>query len=112
MMHNLQHYINLNAKQFKIIRKINKQTIGDFLIKLSYETWDQIFSSENVNEMLNPFLDTYLKIYYSSFPQKKKLRSFDNSKEWITTGIKTSCKHKRELYKIGKNTKNPNKKLL
>jgi hypothetical protein len=63
--------INLYAKQFKIIREINKQTIGDFLIKLSYETWDPIFSSENVNEMLNLFLDTYLKIYYSSFPQKK-----------------------------------------
>jgi hypothetical protein len=45
--------------------------------------------------MLNPFLDTYLKIYYSSFPQKKKkIEIFDNSKEWITTGIKTSCKHK------------------
>jgi hypothetical protein len=41
--------INLHAKQFKIIREINKHTIGDFLIKVSYETWDQIFSSENVN---------------------------------------------------------------
>jgi hypothetical protein len=30
--------INLYAKQFKIIREIKKQTIGDFLIKLSYET--------------------------------------------------------------------------
>jgi hypothetical protein len=96
--------LNLYAKQFNITRKINKQTIGDFLIKLSYETWDQIFSSENVNEMLNLFLDTYLKMYFSSFPQKK-IEIFYSSKEWITTGIKTSCKHKRELYKICKNTK-------
>jgi hypothetical protein len=100
--------INLYAKQFKI-REINKQKIGDFLIKLSYETWDQIFSSENVNVMLNLFLDMYLKIYYSSFPPKK-IEIFHSSKEWITTGIKTSCKHKRELYKICKNTKNPNQK--
>jgi hypothetical protein len=28
--------INLYAKQFKIIRKINKQTIDDILIKFSY----------------------------------------------------------------------------
>jgi hypothetical protein len=59
------------AKKFKIIWKINKHTIGDFLIKLSYETWDKIFSHDNVNEMFNSFLDTYLKIYYPSFPQKK-----------------------------------------
>jgi hypothetical protein len=31
------------AKQFKIIRKINKYTIDDFLIKLSYEIWDLTF---------------------------------------------------------------------
>jgi hypothetical protein len=65
--------INMNpyVKEFKIIRKINKQSIEVFLINLSYETWDQIFSTENVNEMLNSFLDIYLKIYYHSFPQKK-----------------------------------------
>jgi hypothetical protein len=57
--------------QFKIIRKINKHTIHDFLIKLSNETWDLTFSSDDVNTMINSFLDTYLKIYYSNFPQKK-----------------------------------------
>jgi hypothetical protein len=30
----------------------------------------------------------------------------DNSNDWITAGIKTSCKHKRELYITCKNTKN------
>jgi hypothetical protein len=40
---------NLLIKQYKIIRNINKHTINDFLIKLSYETWDQIFSSDDVN---------------------------------------------------------------
>jgi hypothetical protein len=50
------------AKQFKIVREINKQTIGDFLIKFSYETRNQIFSSENVNEMLNLFLHSFLKM--------------------------------------------------
>jgi hypothetical protein len=64
--------INLYAKQFKIIREINKQTIGEFLIKLSYETWDQSFSSENVNEMLNLFLDKYLKIITLVFYKQKK----------------------------------------
>jgi hypothetical protein len=53
------------------IRKINEYTINDFLLKLSYETWDTVFSTYNVNDMFNYFLDTYLKIFYSSFPLKR-----------------------------------------
>jgi hypothetical protein len=40
------------------IRKINKYTINDFLTKLTYETWDITFSSDDVNIMVND------KIYY------------------------------------------------
>jgi hypothetical protein len=54
-----------------LIRKINEHTINDFLIKFSYKTWDTIFSTDEVNKMLNSFLDSYLKIFYSSFPLKR-----------------------------------------
>jgi hypothetical protein len=54
-----------------LIRKKNKHTINDFLNKLSYETWGAIFSTDDVNEMFNSFLDSYLKIFYSSFPLKR-----------------------------------------
>jgi 5-methylcytosine-specific restriction endonuclease McrBC regulatory subunit McrC len=65
--------INLkpHTKQFKVIRKIDKYTINDFLTKPSYETWDLTFSIDDVNKMFNAFLDTYLKIFHSSFPLKK-----------------------------------------
>jgi hypothetical protein len=56
------------TKQIVQIRKFDKNSINDFLNKLSYETWDITFSSEGVNIMFNAFLDTYLKIFYSSFP--------------------------------------------
>jgi hypothetical protein len=55
----------------KLIRNINEHTINDFFIKLSYENWDAIFSTDDVNEMFNSFLDSYLKIFYSSFPLKR-----------------------------------------
>jgi len=45
--------------------------INDFLTKLSYETWDTIFSTDEVNIMFNSFLDTYLKMFYSNFPLKR-----------------------------------------
>jgi hypothetical protein len=54
-----------------LVRRINKHTINDFLLKLSYETWDTVFSSNDVNVMFNSFMDSYLKIFYSSFPLKR-----------------------------------------
>jgi len=42
-----------------LIRKINEHTINDFLTKLSYETWDTIFSTDDINKMFNSFLDSY-----------------------------------------------------
>jgi hypothetical protein len=57
---------------------------------LSYEIWETTFSSKDVNTKFNAFLDTYLNIFYSSFPPKRN--------DWITLGIRTSCKHKHELY--------------
>lgn len=53
------------------IRIFYKNSINDFLNKLNYETWDITFLSENVNIMCNAFLNTYLKIFYSSFPLQK-----------------------------------------
>ena len=55
----------------KTIRKINKYTISDFIDKLNCESWDTAFNSEDVNTIFNSFLDTYLRIFYSSFPIKK-----------------------------------------
>ena len=51
---------------------------------------------------LTLFLNTFLRIFYSSFPLiwvRKKL----NQNSWITPGIITSCKRKRELNKELKN---------
>jgi len=64
--------------------------------------WEQVFDGNDVNEIFNSFLNTFLKIYYSSFfliQVKNKM----NQNSWITPGIITSCKHKRELYKELKN---------
>ena len=67
-------------------------------MKLSHETWEPVFDGNDVNKIFNSFLNIFLRIYYSSFPliqAKNKM----NQNSWITPGIITSCKHKRELYK-------------
>ena len=78
------------------IRKFNKFCIFQFAINLSYENWD-VFIEEDVDTVYNNFLNTYLRILNSIFPLQK-IYSTHNNKPWITTGIKTTCQHKREFY--------------
>jgi hypothetical protein len=67
---------------------------------------DTIFNSDNVNDMFNSFLNTYLRIFYSSFPHKKVISKNKSDNNNNTTGIKTSCRHKRELYLASRNSNN------
>jgi len=80
----------------KLIRKIDEHTIFYFIYNLSNETWDSVFDATDVNLMFNSFLNTYLRIFYSWFPLIRT-RTSEYNNNWITTGIRTSCK-KKENY--------------
>jgi exonuclease III len=88
-------------------RRFDNNTIVDFQLLLSYEQWDNVFGKNNANEIFNNFLNTYLRCYYSSFT-KKVIKTQHNYKQWITTGIKISCKRKREL--LCRHSNDPNHK--
>jgi hypothetical protein len=47
--------------------------------------------------MVNTFTNAYLQIYYACFT-KNRISKQSHFNQWLTTGIKTSCKKKRELY--------------
>jgi hypothetical protein len=53
--------------------------MADFVMKLSYETWDTVFSNVDIDTKLNSFLNTYLRIFYSSFPFKKAKNTATNN---------------------------------
>jgi len=94
------------------IRNINKHSIEEFKIRLSYESWYSIFDNNrytNVDSLFNSFQNTYLRIFYTSFPNKKITKGSTNN-TWITTGIKLSCMHKEYLYLINRNNDDPNLK--
>jgi len=55
-------------KKHMLIRKINEHTINDFLNKLSCESWDTIFSTDDVNKMFFGFL---LKNFLFQFSTKE-----------------------------------------
>jgi hypothetical protein len=47
--------------------------------------------------VFNTFFSIYLRIFYSSFPLKK-VNTETNSHAWFTSGIRTSCKRKRDFF--------------
>jgi len=97
---NTYFYFNLKTDKFSII---------DFNTKLSYESWENIFAENNVNTIFNNFLNTYLRIFYSSFPLKKVHYTRKScNKAWLTPGIKISCLNKWKLFLIQRNSSDPN----
>ena len=97
--------VDKRISKSKCIRKYNKISISQFAINLSYKNRDNVFIEEDVNTVFNNFLNIYLRIFNSSFPLQK-IYSTHNNNPWITTGIKTSCQHKRELYFISRDFNN------
>ena len=91
----MYQYINLKPLE----KLISSQRLIE---KLSCELWDSIFNSEDVNAMFNSFLSIYLRVFNSSFPLKKIIKRNNNGNNWITSGTRTSCRHKRE-YSNSKN---------
>jgi len=84
--------------------------MADFQQQLSYEQWDNVFENNNVNEIFNNFLNTYLTCYNTSFT-KKVIKTHHNYKQSITTGIKISCKSKRELLLLCRYNNDPHLKI-
>jgi hypothetical protein len=36
-------------------RKVNKHSVADFQLKLSYETWEPVFDGNDINTIFNVF---------------------------------------------------------
>ena len=101
------NYSHIPIPKSNTIRKINKHMISDFINKLRNELSDTIFNSDDVNAMFKSFLNIYLRIFYSIFPPKRVIkRNTKDNNNWITLWIKTSCKHKRDLYLANRNCNN------
>jgi hypothetical protein len=80
-----------------------------FIDSLSYEYWEEVFHEDNVNIIFNKFLNIFLRNFNASFPVVKR-KEYIKSNPWITTGIRTSCITKRNLYVIYRNSTDPNYK--
>jgi hypothetical protein len=90
-------------------RKINNDTIMQFQHLLKNETWESVYKHKDINNKYNSFLytRTFINIFEASFPIKYvSIGKIKN--DWITQGIKISCKCKRNLYIYSRNSNDPN----
>lgn len=91
---------------FSFIRRTDNDAINKFTLLLSYENWEDVFIDMDVDTIFNNFLNTYLRLFYTSFPLRK-VQSTNKPKPWLTKGIKTSCANKRALYLKYRNSNDP-----
>lgn len=100
--------IQIHNSYTQSVRKFSKSSMNKFLTQLSYESWDSIFTDHDVDTIFNAFHNTYLRIFYSKSPKKKKqVEANTKSNPWMTRGIKISCCNKRELYLTLRNSNDP-----
>jgi hypothetical protein len=98
--------ITIPTQVFSYTRRIDSNSINKFTFLLSFESWEDVFLEENVNMIFNNFLNTYLRIFYASFPLTKIQNPF-KSRLWLTNGIRISCANKRKLYLMHRNSNDP-----
>jgi len=101
------NFISVSRHVFSFTRKINSYSISKFTSLLSYENWEDVFLETYVNIIFNNFLNTFLRIFCSSFPIIKSKYSY-KQKPWLTTGIRISCANKRKLYLTYRNNNDLN----
>ena len=80
---------------------ITKSAVSMFIEMLKNESWDNIFNHTDVHESFNLFLNSILIIFQSCCPMQYITKNVLNN-QWITTGIKIPCKHKKFLYVMRK----------
>jgi len=81
---NTLYYNKSHEYQTYFKRSINKYTMAELQNSLRYESWDQVFDSNDVNQIFNSFM----RIFYATFPLKKI--NNETKAPWTTKGIKTS----------------------
>jgi len=73
-----------------------------FEIRLSYKILENVFNNDDdkndVDSIFNSFLNTNLQIFYSCCYERT------SSKSWLTKGNRISCRCKRELYLLTRNS--------
>jgi hypothetical protein len=107
LLNNLTTHVSKSQCIFK--RQFNRVNIENFRFILSFEKWDEAFTDGDVDKIC--FLNTYLRVFNSSFPVRKTFQNYNN-KSRLTAGIRISCQHKRNLHMLCRSMESPTLLLI
>jgi len=85
----------INKNKYKV-RLIMSETICYFQEQQLQESWENVFSTKDVNSSFNKFFNAFLILLEAIFPYLYiyiyiHIFSNDGDKGWITQGINKSC---------------------
>lgn len=95
--HNEENQVK-STVEFKII---NNNTVQKLLMELKRTDWTILNTITDINDKYNYFIGKITKLSDKYIPTKKitsKSKETTNTKQWLTKGIRKSCKTKRTLY--------------
>lgn len=94
---------SIKVNPIKETRKFNAKNLNKLITMLTNESWSGIYEISDINLKFNTFFNTIKHHFNISHPlQYHKTNNTQNSKAWITKGIKISCERKRELHTLTK----------
>jgi exonuclease III len=67
IIRNIHLQIHKHKNSLISARTFNKRSLLNFKIQLSYEMWEDVFNGNDTDTIFNSFLNTYLRIFFSSF---------------------------------------------
>ena len=80
-----------SKKLFEHKRIIKPAQLAQFIKSLENESnWEDMYKEKSADVKFNCFHTKFLELYNSHFPMKKVVMRDKNTKEWLTTGIKTT----------------------
>jgi len=83
-----------------------KDMITIFTDMLESGSWENTFLQGDVNKSFNPFLNTFYISFELCFPMQHVTTKLKNNC-WLTKGIRISCKWKKSLYILSRNSNYP-----
>ena len=96
-----QEQVNKLDKNIHVVfRDNNNVNVSKFRDKLGNINWVGICRPDDPINMYSKFLHEFMEMFNTCFPLcKKKVRSINLSKPWMTKGLLISIKRKNKLYK-------------
>ena len=89
--------INYVKEDRKVIRLYSEKNISKFTSDFEMIDWNNVLSSQDVDESYSVFIRQYTELFEKHFPLTKLSRARQKDKKWITQGIRKSIVHKNKL---------------